>query len=1112
MEDAFMKSQIELYQDNNNIFIKIELDIGYEVTDIFLEHSETGKQVRYPVEFDNGVAILRLPFDSLLRDLKKHQTINVDEISLSVQARWHWYASIRVDEEDAPAELVAKLNKRVETDATIPGKKKYWTKENRSFHYDLRIGKFKRTSVNGLQIVDMHGHQLFTYLNKHGYLNTVLDDSISGKNKLQLESVRSKGSTLKIEGRLNTGYFDFRNAKAILKSRTTTTEVSLDLILKRDEEKFRNGFGKNIYSFFLSADFDGLLPDKNDIYDLYLEGKKPYQPEPERIRVGRPTFRARYFFREFLTNKTSGAPLLINPYYTIYKSNMSFEVTQMPEENYRYLKRLQRYSGILQVLNRHKDIWLVGERPYKAQDTGYAFFKYMRTHHPEKNVYYVVSKDSPEYENVAPLGNVVEFGSKEHIKLTLIATKIYSSHHPNYLYPIRTKSFEKAVSATKIFLQHGVLGGKNMANIYSATSKTFNIDLFVTSSDYEKEKIVVGDMGYNPKDVIVTGLSRFDTLFNNDTEVKRQILIIPTWRDWLQDVDSFLDSEYFERYRNLVNNPELHRLAEQHDFEILLCLHPNMQIFSDYFEGTPVRVIHQGEIDVQSLIKESALMITDYSSVAFDFSFLHKPVVYYQFDRERFLGKRGSHLDMDQELPGDIVREETEVIGKIREYAGQQFKANPETVQKANKFIKYRDTRSSERIYLETKDVYKKRTILAEMKKNDFLRDLFTKFRKSNYYFPTMKVAYSLMRRVLPVKKNKVFLESGLGKSLGDSPKEIYDVLQKSGKDYEFVWSYNRRFPNKPQNTKVVKRLSPGYYYHLATSGYWINNQNFPTYIKKRKGTRYLQTWHGTPLKRMLHDIELIHGRDETYLERVSSAIQEWDALISPSRYATECFRSAFRYKGPVIEQGYPRNDVFYQGMDNDQLEAIRNKLGIAPGKKVILYAPTFRDNENIGNKFIMDIPMDFERFKERFGEEYVLLTRLHVVVSNKLRIPKELSDTVINASNYPDIQELMLISDILITDYSSVWFDFLNTNQPILFYTYDFEEYRDSIRGFYLDFENEAPGPLCMTEGQLMECISDIEKITQQYRQAYQEAQNKFCYLDDGHAAERTVKEFFLE
>ncbi|WP_185790728.1 CDP-glycerol glycerophosphotransferase family protein [Bhargavaea beijingensis] len=1107
-----MKSQIELYQDNNNIFIKIELDIGYEVTDIFLEHSETGKQVRYPVEFDNGVAILRLPFDSLLRDLKKHQTINVDEISLSVQARWHWYASIRVDEEDAPAELVAKLNKRVETDATIPGKKKYWTKENRSFHYDLRIGKFKRTSVNGLQIVDMHGHQLFTYLNKHGYLNTVLDDSISGKNKLQLESVRSKGSTLKIEGRLNTGYFDFRNAKAILKSRTTTTEVSLDLILKRDEEKFRNGFGKNIYSFFLSADFDGLLPDKNDIYDLYLEGKKPYQPEPERIRVGRPTFRARYFFREFLTNKTSGAPLLINPYYTIYKSNMSFEVTQMPEENYRYLKRLQRYSGILQVLNRHKDIWLVGERPYKAQDTGYAFFKYMRTHHPEKNVYYVVSKDSPEYENVAPLGNVVEFGSKEHIKLTLIATKIYSSHHPNYLYPIRTKSFEKAVSATKIFLQHGVLGGKNMANIYSATSKTFNIDLFVTSSDYEKEKIVVGDMGYNPKDVIVTGLSRFDTLFNNDTEVKRQILIIPTWRDWLQDVDSFLDSEYFERYRNLVNNPELHRLAEQHDFEILLCLHPNMQIFSDYFEGTPVRVIHQGEIDVQSLIKESALMITDYSSVAFDFSFLHKPVVYYQFDRERFLGKRGSHLDMDQELPGDIVREETEVIGKIREYAGQQFKANPETVQKANKFIKYRDTRSSERIYLETKDVYKKRTILAEMKKNDFLRDLFTKFRKSNYYFPTMKVAYSLMRRVLPVKKNKVFLESGLGKSLGDSPKEIYDVLQKSGKDYEFVWSYNRRFPNKPQNTKVVKRLSPGYYYHLATSGYWINNQNFPTYIKKRKGTRYLQTWHGTPLKRMLHDIELIHGRDETYLERVSSAIQEWDALISPSRYATECFRSAFRYKGPVIEQGYPRNDVFYQGMDNDQLEAIRNKLGIAPGKKVILYAPTFRDNENIGNKFIMDIPMDFERFKERFGEEYVLLTRLHVVVSNKLRIPKELSDTVINASNYPDIQELMLISDILITDYSSVWFDFLNTNQPILFYTYDFEEYRDSIRGFYLDFENEAPGPLCMTEGQLMECISDIEKITQQYRQAYQEAQNKFCYLDDGHAAERTVKEFFLE
>src|SRR5699024_3109409 len=191
--------------------------------------------------------------------------------------------------------------------------------------------------------------------------------------------------------------------------------------------------------------------------------------------------------------------------------------------------------------------------PYKAQYTGYHFFKYMREKHPDKNVYYVISKDSPEYSNVAPLGNVLEYGSKEHIKNTIIATKIFSSHHTNYLFPIRTARFAKLVHATRMFLQHGVLGVKNMSNIYSANSETFKVDQFVVSSEYEKEYIV-RDMKYKPKNVIVTGLSRFDELFNPNTEVKRQILIIPTWRDWIQNADIFLESEYYKRYLSLINN------------------------------------------------------------------------------------------------------------------------------------------------------------------------------------------------------------------------------------------------------------------------------------------------------------------------------------------------------------------------------------------------------------------------------------------------------------------------------------------------------------------------------------------------------------------------------
>src|SRR5699024_565650 len=170
-----------------------------------------------------------------------------------------------------------------------------------------------------------------------------------------------------------------------------------------------------------------------------------------------------------------------------------------------------------------------------------------------------------------------------------------------------------------------------------------------------------------------TGLSRFDSLFEKDTDVKRQILIIPTWRDWIVTDKNFLESEYYERYYKLINNSVLHSLAKKYRFEIIFCLHPNMQKYSSYIHNNMVKVINQGEVDVQHLIKQSAMMITDYSSVGFDFSFLHKPIIYYQFDRTRFIGSRPSHLDLDNDLPGEIALEQNELLSLINEYCESDF-------------------------------------------------------------------------------------------------------------------------------------------------------------------------------------------------------------------------------------------------------------------------------------------------------------------------------------------------------------------------------------------------------------------------------------------------------
>ena len=142
------------------------------------------------------------------------------------------------------------------------------------------------------------------------------------------------------------------------------------------------------------------------------------------------------------------------------------------------------------------------------------------------------------------------------------------------------------------------------------------------------------------------------------------------------------------------------------------------------------------------------------------------------------------------------------------------------------------------------------------------------------------------------MKKDLIVFESNVGKLVGDSPKFIYDELKKYNKKYQIIWATNTLYPFNDPNVKTVKRLSPEYFYYLSRAKYWINNQNFPHYLRKHKDTIYIQTWHGTPLKKMLNDVETFQGRDRNYKNRVNRAIKNWDYLISPSPYASACFKT----------------------------------------------------------------------------------------------------------------------------------------------------------------------------------------------------------------------------
>jgi len=413
---------------------------------------------------------------------------------------------------------------------------------------------------------------------------------------------------------------------------------------------------------------------------------------------------------------------------------------------------------------------------------------------------------------------------------------------------------------------------------------------------------------------------------------------------------------------------------------------------------------------------------------------------------------------------------------------------------------------------------YKKAMVRALLKGNEKRVTLLTtlhlavkkakKVRKNKRVF-----AYHLYHKFftkLPIKENYVLCESFFGKSYSDSPKYIYEYLCKNapGK-YKFIWVINKK-TYIPYHPIKVKRFSIRYCYYMAVCKYDVFNGRQPEWVHKKKGNIFLETWHGTPLKKLVFDQEEVMGASPLYKAQFYKQSRVWDYLVSANHFSSEAFRSAFLFDKEILEYGYPRNDILHRNNKEEIAARIRKKLKIPEGKKTILYAPTWRDNEYYGHgKYKFALHLDLRLLRKELGEDYVVLLRTHYFIADSLDVTG-VEDFAINVSKYDDISELYLVSDMLITDYSSVFFDFANLKRPILFYTYDLDKYRDMIRGFYLDIETEVPGPLLYTNEEVVEAIKHIEDISSEYQEKYDAFYERFCSLEDGHAAEKIAREVF--
>lgn len=360
-----------------------------------------------------------------------------------------------------------------------------------------------------------------------------------------------------------------------------------------------------------------------------------------------------------------------------------------------------------------KEIWLICEDEYEARDNGYWLFKYIREQHPDMNVYYAINKNSCDYSKVKALGNIIEFGSCKHWIYYLIANKNISTQkagNPNapLFYFLQVYGILKN---KRIFLQHGITINNAKFIHYNVTK--FRLFICGAKREYEyiKEKF-----GYPEENLRYVGFARFDQLHNININ-KKQILLMPTWRNWLaretnfisKNKEKFEDTLYYKTYNNLLNNEVLIKYLEEND--ITLCFYPHrcMQKFIYLFntKSGNIKILDKNDIDIQQLLKESALMITDYSSVNMDFAYMKKPLIYYQFDKEEFRNKQyeEGYFSYENDGFGPVIENEDELITKIIEICNSDYILEEKYLKKINNFFELYDINNCKRNYEAIKNI-----------------------------------------------------------------------------------------------------------------------------------------------------------------------------------------------------------------------------------------------------------------------------------------------------------------------------------------------------------------------------------------------------------------------
>ena len=360
-----------------------------------------------------------------------------------------------------------------------------------------------------------------------------------------------------------------------------------------------------------------------------------------------------------------------------------------------------------------RELWLFSKHGNDIGDNAWVFYKYVKKQHPQIRCVFVVDKNYPEaYEAAKKEGEIVQFRSLRHKLLFLMADRIITSHVGDS----EPWDYEKVIELRNRFpgwakkhkivhLQHGVID-KNVSHIYSR--KLRPVDLFISSTPKEKEYIEK-TLGYEPEQVPCTGLARWDELYG--TKPEKIILLIPRYRaDVMVQLPEnkkklkyhFMNTEFYKRYQELISDKSIAELLERYDYKMVFFPHYEVQPLIDCFhtDCNRIEILDRNRISLDELLRKSALMITDYSSVAFDFAYMQKPVIYYQFDKEEFETEYGgSYFDYERDGFGTVAEKQYDVIMSIVDCLFNKYDVVTEYKDRFNKAFIFNDNNNCRRIY-----------------------------------------------------------------------------------------------------------------------------------------------------------------------------------------------------------------------------------------------------------------------------------------------------------------------------------------------------------------------------------------------------------------------------